>query len=295
MMVDRRALLQAAGLLALAACSPAAPATSSRGGVLALDWALAETMVAIGQKPAGVVAVADYARFVIEPPLPPGTADLGLQQELNFELIAALRPRLILISPFLQRLKPTLDRIAPSLNLSVYEASETPLANRIAITRELARHVDASASAETYIGSLDAVRVDAMQRLSRLNRRPVLPISFIDNRHARVYGGSSLYTDTLAWLGLKSAWSRPVGNFGFGTIGIEELATLADIELVAVEPVPPDISQALSSSPLWKELPFVKENHEGRIPPVFMFGGLPSAERFAKLIVDHLEARWSRA
>ena len=292
MTIDRRVLLQAAGLVALTACSPVARDGFGRGGVLALDWALAETMIAIGRRPAGVVAAADYAKFVIEPALPPDTADLGLQQELNFELIAALRPRLILISPFLQRLKPTLDRIAPSLNLSVYEVSETPLANRIAITRELASHVDASPAAETYIRQLGVLRADSTARLAKLQRRPVLLVSFIDNRHARVYGGSSLYAETLAWLGLESAWSKPVGNFGFETVGLEQLATLADVELVAVEPVPPDITYALSSSPLWKELPFVKAKREGRIAPAFMFGGLPSAERFSKLLVSHLEERW---
>ena len=122
---------------------------------------------------------------------------------------------------------------------------------------------------------------------------PLLLVSFIDNRHARVYGGSSLYADTLAWLGVENAWSRPVGYYGFATVGIEELATREEVELVAVEPVPPDIDRALSTSPLWNELPFVKAGRKGRIPPVFMFGALPSAQRFADLLVDHLEARWS--
>ncbi|MCE7901720.1 MAG: iron ABC transporter substrate-binding protein [Gammaproteobacteria bacterium PRO9] len=279
-------------LAAVAACTPTAPHKFTRGGVLALDWALAETMIALGKPPAGVVAAADWPTFVVEPKLPAGTADLGLQQELNFELMAALRPRLILISPFLAQVKPTLDRIAPSLNLSVYEPSAIPLANRMKITRELASHIDARQAAEKMIRDLEPLRKAAMQRLSRLPQRPVLLASFVDNRHARVYGGSSLYADTLAWLGLANAWKRPVGYFGFATVGIEEFATLDEVELVGIEPVPPDIARALSSSPLWTDLPFVRSGHQGRIPPVFMFGALPSARRFVGLLVDHLEERW---
>jgi|JRYH01.1.fsa_nt_gb ferric hydroxamate transport system substrate-binding protein len=294
MNLTRRAVLQGMSLPALAACAPA-PAGLSRGGVAALDWALAETMIALGEPPAGVVAAADWRRFVVEPALPDGVTDLGLQQELNFELIAALRPRLILISPFLERFKPKLDRIAPSVNLSVYEHADTPLANRIRITRKLASHIDAEHAADAYISALDALRDEAEARLSRLKRRPVLLVSFIDNRHARVYGGSSLYADTLAWLGLQNGWRKPVGYFGFATVGLEDLATAADVELIAVEPVPPDISRALSSSPLWTELPFVKAGREGRIPPVFMFGALPSAQRFAKLLLAYLETKWDRA
>lgn len=293
MSVGRRTLLKGMGAAAVTGCTPASYQAHTPGGVLALDWALAETMIAIGARPAGVVAAADWSKFVVEPLLPQGVADLGLQQELNFELMAAMRPKLILISPFLERFKPTLDRIAPSLNLSVYEDPETPLSNRRAITRELAGHVDAMDGAKAYIAALEAQRVRAMQRLSSLRQRPVLLVSFIDNRHARVYGGSSLYADTLAWLGLENGWTKPVSRFGFATVGLESLATSADVELIAIEPVPPDIDHALSVSPLWTELPFVKAGRQGRLPPVFMFGALPSAERFARLLVGYLETRWS--
>ena len=296
MLIGRRKFLQALGLMGLAACSseernrnPFQP-----GGIRALDWALAETMVALGHPPAGVVAAADWARFVVEPALPAGVADLGLQQELNLELMAALRPARILISPFLAHLKPILERIAPTLNLSVYETGDAPMANRIRVTHELASHIGAEQAAARLVLSLESRRTAAVEGLSRLPRKPVLLVSFIDNRHARVYAGGSLYADVLAWLGLDNAWSRPVGRFGFSTVGIEELALLGDIELIAVEPVPPDISRALSSSPLWTELPFVRAGQHGRIPPVFMFGALPSAARMVDLLVPHLRQQWQR-
>jgi len=288
----RRTFLKAMGLAALTACSPAATGTSGQGGVLALDWALAETMIALGKAPAGIVAAEDWKRFVVEPELPRTTADLGLQQELNFELMAALRPDLILISPFLEHLQPKLDRIAPSANLSVHDTSEEPLGQRVNVTRDLAGLIGAEAAVDNFLVDLEALREDISGRLSRLQQRPILMVSFIDNRHVRVYAGSSLYADTMAWLGLKNAWRRPAGYFGFSTIGIEELATKEDVELIAVGPVQPDISRALAESPLWTRLPFVSAGHHGTIPPAFMFGALPSARRFASLVIAHLEERW---
>lgn len=291
---SKRFFLSILGGMALQACSrPEPAATIPRGGVLALDWALAETLVALGKPPAGVVAVADWPRFVVEPALPATVADLGLQQELNLELMAALRPDLILVSPFLAHFEERLRRIAPVMNLSVYEKGDEPLGHRIRITRELADHVDAMPAAESLVQALTSLRQGAISELVRLQgRKPIVFASFVDHRHARVYAGSSLYAEVLAWLGLENAWERPVGYFGFSTVGIEALASVGDAELVVVEPVPPDIRHALSRSPIWAHLPLVRSGQFGATPPVFMFGGLPSAERMVRLLLPHLLKRW---
>jgi len=200
-----------------------------------LDWALAETLLALGHVPAGVVAASDWSRFVVAPALPEQVADLGLQQELNFELIASMRPDLILISPFLERLEPQLKRIAPTRNLSVYDPGETVLAQRIQVVKELAAVVGATARAQRWLTQVEADLQGSWERLSTLEKRPVVMASFVDNRHVRVYGGSSLYAEVLSRLGLRNGWSHEVGYFGFSTVGIERLARLGDIEFIAVE------------------------------------------------------------
>ncbi len=180
MLIGRRKFLQALGLMGLAACSseernrnPFQP-----GGILALDWALAETMVALGHPPAGVVAAADWARFVVEPALPAGVADLGLQQELNLELMAALRPARILISPFLAHLKPILERIAPTLNLSVYETGDAPMANRIRVELETMhahlRHNHDPARQHVEILAVQAHPRTAAAQIQKLDQTVVL-------------------------------------------------------------------------------------------------------------------------
>jgi iron complex transport system substrate-binding protein len=292
----RRAVLQAMALGFVGACTARVPhASMQRGGIVALDWALAETLVALGRPPSGVVAAADWRNFVVEPALPAGVADLGLQQDINLELLALLEPELILTSPFLAHLEPVLARIAPTLNLSVYALPERPLANRIHVTHVLAARTGVPHAGARLVEELHALRAAAEAALAATRRRPLAFASFIDPRHARVYGGSSLYADVLAWLGLDNAWAAPVGRFGFATIGVEELAALGDAELVVVEPTRPDIARELATSPLWKQLPPVRAGHEGSIEPVFMFGALPSARRLITLLIPHLRHRWLRS
>jgi iron complex transport system substrate-binding protein len=291
--VGRRAFLSLLVSLFAAACAPPSGRTGTTGGIVVLDWALAETLVALGHIPAGVVAASDWSRFVVDPPLPEQVADLGLQQELNFELIASMRPDLILISPFLARLEPQLKRIAPTRNLSVYDPGEAVLARRIQIVKELAALVGATARAQTWLAQVEAELQRGSERLARLQKRPVVMASFVDNRHVRVYGGNSLYAEVLTRLGSRNGWTDEVGYFGFSTVGIERLARLGDIEFVAVEPVPADIARALGQSPLWQQLPFVQRKQHGTIAPVFMYGGIPSARRMASLLTPYLESRWT--
>jgi len=289
----RRAFLSLLLSLFAAACAPPSGRAGTTGGIVVLDWALAETLLALGHVPAGVVAASDWSRFVVAPALPEQVADLGLQQELNFELIASMRPDLILISPFLERLEPQLKRIAPTRNLSVYDPGETVLAQRIQVVKELAAVVGATARAQRWLTQVEADLQGSWERLSTLEKRPVVMASFVDNRHVRVYGGSSLYAEVLSRLGLRNGWSHEVGYFGFSTVGIERLARLGDIEFIAVEPVPVDIARALEQSPLWRQLPFVQREQQGTIAPVFMYGGIPSAHRMASLLTPYLESRWT--
>src|SRR5690606_7973612 len=91
-LVRRRQVL--AALAGLALLPAAAPIPARR--IVALDWGLAETLIAIGQPPVGVPETRTYADWVISPALPTGTADVGLRVEPNLEILQQLAPDLIL-------------------------------------------------------------------------------------------------------------------------------------------------------------------------------------------------------
>jgi iron complex transport system substrate-binding protein len=283
--LDRRRFV--AGLLFL-------PWLASRGTfaaglrVAALDWALAETMIALGHKPIAIIAASDWNRFVVEPQLPAGIADLGLQPEINFELLAALQPDLILTSPFVQDLEPIVRRIAETLQLSPFEKSTTPLSQPRALTRILGERLGRASAAETFLAEAERTFDDYRARLRALAPRPVLLVNFIDARHVRVYGGAGLYQNVLDRIEVSNAWAGETNYWGYATVGIERLATDKDLQLIAFEPIPPDARPTLERSPLWSRLPFVRAGRTSVLPSVLMFGAMPSALRFARLLVGHL-------
>jgi iron complex transport system substrate-binding protein len=259
--------------------------------VVVFDWALAETMIVLGTAPLGVVGAGDWARFVVTPPLSAQTADLGLQQDINFELVAGLHPDLILTSPFLEHLEPQLRRIAPVLNLSIYQDNAAPLALRRSVTTALAQRIGKEREAERYLADADTAFDAARSRLAALGPPPLLIVSFIDARHVRIYGGASLFQNVLSRLGLPNAWRRDVGSFGYATVGVEDLAQAPDCHVVSFDPLPPDVRPALARSTLWASLPFVRAGRLSFLAPTQPFGGMPAALRFTRLLVAALEER----
>jgi ABC-type Fe3+-hydroxamate transport system substrate-binding protein len=277
--------------LACLALSPIAPplagAAAGRPRVAVLDWALMETMLAIGHPPIAVVAASDWNRSDIGPRLPAGVADLGLSPEINFELLASLKPDLIVMSPFVEQLEPVLKRIAPTWNLSVFEPAATPLQHQRELTRMLGARLGRADDAERYVADAER-RLDEIRRhFAARPKRPVLLVNFIDARHVRVYGGSGLYQNVLDRIGLVNAWTRQTNYWGYATLGIERLATTSDLQLIAFDPIPADAQSTLARSPLWTELPFVKAGRFSILPSVLMFGALPSALRLARLLDEH--------
>jgi iron-chelate-transporting ATPase len=123
-MVGRRSLL--AGLAALLWTRVAGAAPGPRLAVL--DWGLAETCLALGCVPVGVPAPAWYDRYAVEPPMPPGVADVGLLFTPNFEVLQDLALDAVVIPPLLTMSR---DRIQfEGRSLAAWPARE--LARRIA-------------------------------------------------------------------------------------------------------------------------------------------------------------------
>ncbi|MEO3435137.1 iron-siderophore ABC transporter substrate-binding protein [Inquilinus sp. CAU 1745] len=257
--------------------------------IVSLDYGLATTLLALGVTPVGVAGAVEWHKWVVEPELPPEVADVGLDREVNVEVLAALDPDLILATPYVAHLTPLLERIAPVEIYGIYTAERRPLALSVAATRDIGALIGRPDAAEAYIGRADRFLSDCAARLSGIDAPPLALVNFMDARHARIYGGGSLYQGVLDRLGLENAWTGPSNDWGFQTIGIEMLATASpDLRLVSFEPIPPDVLPTLDHSPLWTQLPFVREGRVSTLPSTLMFGMVPAALRFASLITDHL-------
>ncbi|MBR0725552.1 ABC transporter substrate-binding protein [Bradyrhizobium manausense] len=267
--------------IALALAGAGAIAAEPRR-IVSLDFGLAETLLEIGVVPVGLTATDDWSDWVGEPRLPTGVVNLGGTFEPNVELLLELKPDLILLTPFLAGLSDKLRRIAPVLSLPLYDEAGEPLKRATEAALHLGRITGRAAAAESLIARVDATFARVRERLRPVSDTPVCIVQFMDARHVRVFGAKSLFQDVLDRIGLTNAWTRETNYWGFATVGFEALATTEDIRLLRLAQA--DDYIRLSQGPLWRSMPFVQRGRVTALPPVLMFGALPSAERFARLV-----------
>jgi ABC-type Fe3+-hydroxamate transport system substrate-binding protein len=262
--------LSGTGLMAASASeAPAAGAPGAKSAaaerIAVIDWGLAETLLGIGVTPLAVADLDNYWRWVSEPVMPDSVHDLGLRNEPNLELLAQLDPALILITPQFEGLRDKLEQIAPVKSLSIYRPESAAL-----------------------IAELDAQQAALRQRLGHQPQPPLLLVSFIDDRHVRVSGGSSLFSAVLERLGLTNAWAGTDNYWGYAQVGLEQLASQPDATLIKLLPMPLDAERALQRSVLWQAMPFVRAGRVHAFAPTWQYGGLLSAQRFARLLEEAL-------
>lgn len=286
----RRALLAAP--LSLVAMPVTSAADAPR--VAALDWTLAAACLSLRVVPAGVAEQRLYGRWVREPALPASVAELGLRTAPSLEGLAALRPDLILINALNEPLRPRLERIAPTLSLSIYGDEGRPLALAAGALRDLGRRFERGAEAEAVLADADAAFARCAAALSGSRRAPVLAFTFEDARHIRVYGAGSLFADVLARLGLTPAWKGTTSPWGTAQADIGAAASLRGATLVAVEPVPADARAMLDGPGLWAALSAARGGAFVTLPPVWPYGEVGAARRFAELLTPVLLAAEAR-
>ncbi|MGL6215505.1 ABC transporter substrate-binding protein [Billgrantia desiderata] len=277
-------------LPALACAQPhddtAAAVAGANAGLVALDWTLAETLVALDMPPDGVAQVSDYHSWVGEPRLPGSVTDIGLRAQPNVELLAQLDPAHILISPMFGYLAPRLERIGTVDTWAIYAPQGATWSQILHLTRELGAAYGRQDEAEAAIAATEA-RFETLRRALPEEMPPLLVVQFMDERHVRVFGEHGLFQAVLDRLDLENAWQGETNHWGFSLVGLEALLGL-DARLVVVEPYPVGIEEKLATSALWQRHPSVRDGSMITLPPVWSFGALPSAQRFAELLAGAL-------
>jgi iron complex transport system substrate-binding protein len=284
--LNRRACL---GALLL----PMVPAVAQESGplhprVAVLDWGLTSTVLSLGLTPAGIGEIALYRRWADDFPIPPGVQDVGLRTEPNLEVLAALKPDLIVTTPFSESVRPLLERIAPTRSYATYTPDGHPLNRSGEVLREIARELRAETQAQAVLARAEETFAEARRNLADRAVPPLLLAGFMDGRHVRIYGADSLFGNVLDRLGLRNAWDRPTNFWGFTLVGIHELAAYRDAQLLAVAPIPADAPLNKPGEGLWQSLPLVRQGRIGTLPACWAFGDVSTAERFARSLARTL-------
>ncbi|AYG63545.1 iron-siderophore ABC transporter substrate-binding protein (plasmid) [Rhizobium jaguaris] len=290
--MSRRALLRTMAAAAVAGHTPAFAQSAPR--IVSLDYGLASTLLSLGIVPLAVSDLADWDKWVVEPVMPPSVVNLGSSWEVNFELLVALKPDIILTTPYLDELLPKLKQVAKVVRLEIYAPGIGPiLPAAIAATRKLAVAIDRETEAEGFLARADAFFAECRARLAAKSPPLVALVNFMDARHARIYASPGLYHNVLERIGVRNAWTEESNYWGFQTIAIENLSRVADPDarLIAFEPVPADVLPKIMQSPLWQSLPFARPGHLSILPPALMFGMVNEAMRFGRLLTDLLDPK----
>ena len=277
--LSRRRLL-ALGAAGLLAC----PAQASEGTAAAIDWAMLETALALGIEVVAGAELMLYRKFVIEPALPPGIADLGLRGSINFEVLRRTRPGLILSSPWYTRMEPNLRRIAPVLSMRIHERGQDPYAAAEAAATELGRRFGRESAAAALIAGTRSELEAVARALATGAQPPVFVITIGDPRHFRVFGADSMVGAVLKRLGLANGWERQTSYSVQAPVDIVALADNPHAAIAIVGPVPDDARRVLPESAIWQSLPAVRAGRVMVLDPVNHFGGLPAARRLARLL-----------
>ncbi|PDT12554.1 ABC transporter substrate-binding protein [Rhizobium sp. M1] len=278
---------------AAASLSASAPVRAAEGvRVATLDWALLETLLAIGADVVAATELRQFREVAVKPDVPAAVADLGLRGTPNFEVLRFARPELIFNSNFYAWADERMRLIAPVESHAIYKPGESPFALAEQVTLALGERLQLPA-ARQLTEALSA-RLDRHRSLFTAgDGRPVIPINLGDARHFRVFGADSMFGEVLKRVGLTNAWQGATSYSAAAPIGIETLASMPDAWIVMIPPHPADALAALSSSGFWNALPAVREKRVLMLGSINPYGALPAAGRFADLLAEGLAHAWN--
>ncbi|MFM2587395.1 iron-siderophore ABC transporter substrate-binding protein [Vibrio sp. TBV020] len=258
--------------------------------VVALDWALTETVLSLGVDLQGIADTKGYQQWVVEPELNGTEADVGSRREPNLELLTELKPDVILISKHMAPAYEQLNRIAPVLVYSMYSEKKQPLNTAKSITTSLGKLFDREQKAQQVIAQTDeklAINGDKIRQSGKADK-PLLFARFINDKTLRIHSQGSLAQSTISAMGLQNDWQEETNLWGFTTTGTEKLAEHQKASVMIFGPLTQNERNKLTQSPLWQAMEFTRTDSVYELPAIWTFGGLIAAQRFSDHITEQL-------
>jgi ABC-type Fe3+-hydroxamate transport system substrate-binding protein len=262
--------------------------------IVALEWSYVEDLLALGIQPAGVADIQGYKRNVnIEPQLAADMVDVGTRQESNLEVIAGLKPDLIITAA--SRAKQNYEQlklIAPTIVFDAYplEGAGDQYSVMEDTFKIIADIVGKNSEADKVLSDLGKVYADAKEKLKAAKKdgSEFAVTQAYSNQNAatmRMFHDTSMIVQILQRVGLKNAFKAPKFEVnGFTTGSVELLPSVQNANFIyIVQPNDNIFENQLKDNAVWKGLNFVKENRVYALPgTTWTFGGPLSA----KLIVE---------
>ena len=251
--------------------------------IAAIDWAMLETLVALGIMPVAATELVQFRKDAVEPMLAESVADLGLRGSPNLELLRLLRPDLILISPFYVRFEASFRAIAPVLSLPFYNRGEPPYQRAMDAVSALAKELGREAQGREVVAEQAALFEEARVSLQAFAARPTYLVNIGDSRHVRIFGADSMFGDILSRLGLPNAWTDRSRYTFAAPVPIENLAAAPEARIVIISDIPVEARNGLKNSMIWQSLQPVRSGRVLMLSNINPYGGISAAARFTRL------------
>uniref|UniRef100_UPI002685FC89 ABC transporter substrate-binding protein n=1 Tax=Paenibacillus sp. 598K TaxID=1117987 RepID=UPI002685FC89 len=246
--------------------------------IVALEWLYAEDVLALGIQPVGIADIEGMNKWVDIPvEIGAEVTDVGLRQEPNMEVIASLKPDLIIgLKNNIEAHYEAFSNIAPTLVFDPYpaEGQGDQYEEMIGTFQTIADVLDKQDEAKQVLSDLDQTYAEAKAKLEAagLTERPFALAMGYSNQNAvtfRISTDNSLAVKILEHIGLTNAYKPAQFEvYGFSTADVEALPALQDANFLhIVQDSDNVIENQLKDNPVWKGLNFVKE---GR---VYALGG----------------------
>ncbi|MCO5734224.1 ABC transporter substrate-binding protein [Rhizobium sp. SSA_523] len=257
--------------------------------IAAIDWAMLETVMALGLMPIAATELIQFRKDAVEPAIPDTVTDLGLRGSPNFELLQLAEPDLILSSPFYTRHQPALERIAPVFSLPFYVRGDPPLAKARDALQLLGDRLGLRQQADDRLVEVERQFDGIAARLSPYSRRPTYLINIGDARHFRAFGADSMFGNVLDRLALPNAWTEN-SRFSFAApVPLEQMAAVPEARIAIISDIPVEARSGLADSMIWNKLDPVRAGRVVNLANVNPYGGITAAMRFATLLAQGLE------
>ncbi|USD63288.1 ABC transporter substrate-binding protein [Vibrio sp. SCSIO 43140] len=257
--------------------------------VVVLDWALAESVLALGVTPIASADVKGYQDWVGSPTMPSEVTDVGSRREPNLELIASLKPDLILMSGHLAPAYEKLNAIAPTLVMSIYNDKKQPYQNAKTLVITLGDVFERPEQAQQLVDETNQKLAQNGEQVAKMNNgKPFIMVRFIGDRHIRVHSAGSLMNDTISAMSLENSWQGPTNSWGFSSASVEQLAQYQDSNVLIFGPLSDAEQAQLNGSPLWAAMAFSRENRVKIVPKVWTFGSLVAMQRLSDEVVSQV-------
>lgn len=253
--------------------------------VAAIDWAAAETLIAVGITPIAIADLAGFRASFAHLPDTAGTIDLGSTWEPNFELLDRLKPDLIYLPSWSSLSRAQLDQIATVRLCDIHGNGGDPIDKARSFGESVLNELT-TMSEPSAIRQLEA----RLQRITgQTSPQPVFLLNLRStSRFVNVYAAGSLPDSALMHVGLQNAWQGPVNGFGFASIGAEKLLQSPDASIVILNQNDrtTEMLSRLERNIFWASMPAVRAGRIHVSPPISVFGGLLSATTFAEWLAD---------